>query len=455
MSIQRERYCVSLVASIATCFVGSVAIAACPPVVIDSRVPEFGSTSGYGDAGVSIEADRNVQTSYAIVAAESQGGGASLAVKYSTSSHTLLGSQYVNVITSQATMPEVAAGGATHYPWLFAWDGEFADERAAYHNALSYGFSSPEEEHLAIDTIGTTYDPSIGTFPNTAKHAVVATVVEGSVTKTVLRFFNTGDFTPFGGQQVLNTNAFLLYPPSIHGFRAGNSDLMVVAWNYGSTVRFAVYNTSGVMQGSVRSISGTATNVAVVGTADGIVVAFRRSGIIYFQTWPVTGTIPYSSQIAVSDSSLDARFPRMSTGTWNGQTYFGIGWRTMLGTNTGYPTFSLYRSLSIPTLVSGPNYTSFYPEDLLVFYSKDPHDIQVFTGCSTGIVVAVVHNADSEIVPVAERGVRRSCTLVTASGLSKLPESALLDAPADNPVNEGGIEQWRAALDGVVYSPDL
>jgi hypothetical protein len=433
-----------------------IASAACPPVLTDSLVPGFGGYNDFGGAGLSMEVDRFGQTTYAIVAAQSSGLGRSLAAQYSTSTHGYLASQYVDVTTTATTVPDVAAGWSPNYRWLFAWDGDENGGRTTYHNKLTYGFGMPSEEYETFDTPGYVVDPAISAFPTTGRHAVVGTLVLNGVAKTILRTYDSSTFAPVSAQRVLDLSGDLLRPPSIHGFGAGSSDYVVVGWNFGSTVKFALFDSSGTPQGAVRSISGVGTNVAVLGSSAGLVIAFQRSGAIYYQTWPLTGAIPLSGQVRVSEIGFSALYPRMTIGTWSGQTYFGIGWRTLIDSVNAYPTFALYRSVSAaPTLVSGPNYSSFYPEDLYFQYSRDPSDVQIFTGCSTGIVVAMAHHADSAIVPSQERGVRRSATLVTSGNLMALAGNAHAVDSVDMDAQNPNLGPWEAAYTGVVYSSTL
>lgn len=430
--------------------------AACPPVLVDGLVPEFAGSGYFGGAGLSLKADRNVQTSYVIAAAEKQSFMMALAVRYASSTHGYLGSQFVDIDSASVAFPEVAPGGPTRYQWLFAWDGNYgySPPRLVFHNRIPYSFLTPEPESEVFDTFGSAQNPAIAAFPNTAKHAVVATVTEGATHKSVLRLFNSGDFTPSGSQITLDFGADLLFPPSIHGFRSGNKDLVAVAWNYGMEIRFAVYDSNGIRQGTVRSITGSAWEVAIAGFSEGIVVAFHRDDMIYLQTWPVTGSIPFTEQVPVSDPSLPAYFPRISTGTWNGQSYFAIGWRTKLGVSTAYPTFSLYRGVSAPVAVSSQNYTSFFPEEFSPFLARDPLDVQIFTGCSTGMIVGVVHYTDSQLVPADQRGVRRSFTLVTSGNLSPIAGSAETQ-PFGYASSSAEQTRWKAALDGVVFAPAI
>jgi len=416
------------------------ALATCPPYLGDTVI----SDTDWGDytGGQSIAGSKNSQSTYLISTSGYNDGEPVQVLLYDSSDHTLEDSDTANDYQTYPWVPEVTGlSSAGSYRWVSTWNGIQSQEYEVYQRRFTSSLTPyGDYESYVFNDLDWEELPRIAALPTTGRYAVVATATPtSSPTRPYLRIFYSSGSTVTGNIGVDSwpapedqTNVTV----SVASFWTSQyGDVIVVAWsaaedsNEYSSVYFKVFNSSGTVVAATREIPRDTEHEddwypRVAGNSGGIVVTWQRdvrdSGCpqIVYQTWPVTGSTPYSTQNKVHSNPNYCQFkPNIAIGSWaeEGQrpaTYYAITWSGDYG-EVGYiyPFFNLIKNIVSPSSVTGYQFLSFYYQELYDTITLNV-GVDLFTGCEDDIKVGVTFYSDYSGV----EGVHRRFVPVTPGG---------------------------------------
>ena len=456
--------------------VEALAQAACPSAVADLLVAETAWSSPFEAAlGISLDSSYQVGgTEYLLSAVDPGGDQPVMLFRFDGTNHSQVGSSVIaNLDENSSYEPYMnscvasAATATTGGPvWTSVLEGEYlqAFYEGTWFRQFSVGIPEGETETQLIPLSGPKMilpyynhtiqmKPDADPIPNSSNIAMVtlATPPGGSLERPYLRIITSSGSSVLSGTIVEGSSDSRTIDVAVDAFVSPTyGPLIAVAWtdqrasDGQQRVRFKVFNPDGSVRKTTRTAGIPQTyllgyqvqDVRIAGVSNGLILVFDfkhqndlSDSYSYMQSFTLLNDNPIFAPIKVDPSSgFRTAFPDISAARWQTPSgslinVFAISYYTVFtcASTTGiclYPTVHLFKNYNAPIdVIGGPQYLSWYPHGLMNDF-VDGVRTEIFVGCQDKIVTGSVFYSDSSIVPVPQRGLRRSFLSISSSAIS-------------------------------------
>ncbi len=463
-----------VLAIVVCAFASRTGQADCPSNLVDQLVPSTAWDSPYQAAlGVSLDSSYGVGAIEYLLSAVDPRPSVQRPVRlfrYSGSNHSQLGNSLQgnnpNVSVYNWLVEAAATLSGTSVVWGVAWEGDAADDWyvATWLRRFSSSLGALANEVMVLSkTLHPAFSigASIDAIPGTS-HFVVGSLAAlpggGTNHRPYIRIVSAAGSTVLAETLVDGTSGYNASDVAVDAFSSpvyGN--LIAVSWTETNTTtsrtqgRFKVLYPSGSM---LPTASGTipatqyydVADIRIAGVGSSLVAVWdyhhpyaRMASDSYFQTFPLVNVaVSYGPARKVDAYTDYATYkPDVSADRWTaatGTTYtvYSISHNQVVSdcpTTDGfclYPMINLFKNLSTPVEVVGPQFLSVYSQGTINSIT-DGVKTEVFVGCSDRVVFGGVYYSNANFGPSSQWGLRRSFFSVSGNDVrSSLLSSAVI-----------------------------